>query len=64
MRFVAVQEPTGSWTVFDTASEEPAELAGRVLIGLTLHEAHRLTAVVNDEAGCGETKGCGEHPAL
>jgi len=55
MRFVAVQEPTGSWAVFDTANEEPAEFAGRVLIGLTLHEAWWLTAAANDEAGCRET---------
>ncbi|MDX8480510.1 hypothetical protein RFN28_18880 [Mesorhizobium sp. VK24D] len=63
MRFVAVQDPTGSWTVFDTANEEPAELAGRVLIGLTPHEALWLTAAANDEeAGCRETHALGLHP--
>ncbi|RWL97892.1 MAG: hypothetical protein E5X74_30655 [Mesorhizobium sp.] len=51
MRFVALQDPTDRWTVFDTASEEPAEFGGRVLIGLTSHEALRLAAVANDEAG-------------
>ncbi|MDX8491696.1 hypothetical protein RFN29_08900 [Mesorhizobium sp. VK22B] len=52
MRFVALQDPTDSWTVFDTANEEPAEFGGRVLIGLTSHDALRLAASANDEAGC------------
>ncbi|MBN9550202.1 MAG: hypothetical protein J0H31_15300 [Alphaproteobacteria bacterium] len=51
MRFVAVQDPTGSWAVFDTVNEEPAEFAGRVLIGLTSHEAQWLAAAANNEAG-------------
>ncbi|AZO70498.1 MAG: hypothetical protein E5V92_26740 [Mesorhizobium sp.] len=51
MRFVALQDPTDRWTVFDTAIEEPAEFGGRVLIGLTSHEALRLAAAANDEAG-------------
>ncbi|MDX8466223.1 hypothetical protein RFM26_11070 [Mesorhizobium sp. VK23B] len=54
MRFVAVLDPTGSWAVFDMANEEPAELAGRVLIGLTPLEAWWLTTAANEEAGRGE----------
>lgn len=54
MRFVAVQDPTGSWAVFDTVNEEPAEFAGRVLIGLTSHEAQWLTAAANEGAGAGK----------
>lgn len=52
MRFVAVQEPPhDSWAVFDTVRDEPAAYAGRVLIGLTSHEARRFTAAANDHAG-------------
>ena len=51
MRFVAVQEPTDSWAVFDTANDEPAEYAGRVLIGLTSCEALRFIEAANDQAG-------------
>lgn len=59
MRFVALQDPTDRWTVFDTANEEPAEFGGRVLIGLTSHEALRLAAAANDEAGCLEINALG-----
>lgn len=62
MRFVAVQDPTGGWAVFDTANEEPAELAGRVLIGLTSHEAQWLTALANNEARRPETGPSGSRP--
>ncbi|CDX24467.1 hypothetical protein MPLB_490003 [Mesorhizobium sp. ORS 3324] len=62
MRFVAIQDPTGSWAVFDTANEEPAEFGGRVLIGLTPHEARWLTAAANDEAGWQKTGALGTHP--
>lgn len=62
MRFVAVQDPTGSWAVFDTVNEEPAEFAGRVLIGLTSHEAQWLTAAANDEARRRKTDSPGWHP--
>ncbi|PBC00664.1 hypothetical protein CK220_30180 [Mesorhizobium sp. WSM3860] len=56
MRFVAVQEPPHhSWAVIDMGSDKPAEHAGRVLIGLTSHEARRFTAAANDEAGYRET---------
>jgi len=51
MRFVAVQEPTDSWAVFDTANDEPAEYAGRVLTGLTSCEALRFMEAANDQAG-------------
>ncbi|MEZ2329583.1 hypothetical protein AB6802_07660 [Mesorhizobium sp. RCC_202] len=52
MRFVAVQEPPhDSWAVFDAGNDAPAEYAGRVLIGLTLHEARRFAAVANDHCG-------------
>jgi len=62
MRFVALQDPTGSWAVFDTANEEPAEFSGRVLIGLTSHEAEWLTAVANEEARRRETDSPGWRP--
>jgi hypothetical protein len=53
MRFVAVQEPPHSWAVFDAASDEPAEYAGRLLIGLTSCEAEWFAAAANDHA-CSE----------
>ena len=55
MRLVAVQEPPHhSWAVFDTANDRPAEHAGRVLVGLTSHEARLFVAAANDEAGLRE----------
>ncbi|RRH95949.1 hypothetical protein EH240_23350 [Mesorhizobium tamadayense] len=63
MRFVAVQEPPHqSWAVFDTTNDQPAEHAGRVLIGLTSHEAQRFTAAANDEAGCRKTNALQSRP--
>jgi hypothetical protein len=64
MRFVAVQDPTGSWAVFDTANEAPAEFAGRVLIGLTSHEAQWLKAAANNEARRRETDSRQSHSGL
>lgn len=49
MRFTAVQEPSGTWAVFDQIFDLPAELAGRSLIGLTRDEADRLAPSAKQE---------------
>ncbi|TIX34645.1 MAG: hypothetical protein E5V36_28125, partial [Mesorhizobium sp.] len=33
MRFLPVQEPTGTWAVFDATVDVPADFAGSCLIG-------------------------------
>lgn len=38
-RFELVEEPTGTWAVFDTIVGVPASVEGRVLIGLSKEEA-------------------------
>ena len=48
-RFIAVQEPTCTWAVLDTIDDVPAEVGGRVLIGLGKEEAMKLVSYVNAE---------------
>ena len=48
-RFIAVQEPTCTWAVLDTLDDVPAEVGGRVLIGLGREEATKLVSYVNAE---------------
>lgn len=43
MRFVALQDPADNWLVYDLLSEIPANLSGRVLIGLPREDAEHLT---------------------
>jgi hypothetical protein len=50
MRFVAVQEPTGTWAVFDEILGIPAAIADRPLIGLEQDEAELLSAKANRDA--------------
>ena len=47
MRFRVVQEPSGTWAVFDEIFGLPADFAGRTLIGLPRDEAYRLAANAN-----------------
>lgn len=47
MRFSVVQEPSGTWAVFDGIFGLPADFAGRTLIGLPRDEAYRLAANAN-----------------
>lgn len=51
MRFIAIQEPTDYWMVYDLVSELPAEIAGRVLIGLARDEAEMLLWRLQTPAG-------------
>lgn len=51
MRFIAIQEPTDYWMVYDLVSELPAEIAGRVLIGLARDEAEMLVWRLQTPAG-------------
>ncbi|MBL8576122.1 MAG: hypothetical protein JNK47_02760 [Mesorhizobium sp.] len=48
-RYVAVQEPTCTWAVFDTLNDLPAEFDGVTLIGLEEAEALELAASANDQ---------------
>lgn len=48
-RFVAVQEPTCTWAVFDTIDNVPAEFGEVVLIGLGRAEATKLASLANAE---------------
>lgn len=46
-RYVAVQEPTCTWAVFDVFEDVPAEFEGRVLVGLGKAEAALFANAVN-----------------
>ncbi len=46
-RYIAVQEPTCTWAVFDTFDDVPAEFGGLVLVGLDREEAEGLAACAN-----------------
>jgi hypothetical protein len=46
-KFIAVQEPTCTWAVLDTFDDVPAEVGGRVLIGLAREEAMALAYLAN-----------------
>jgi hypothetical protein len=48
-RFIAVQEPTCTWAVFDTFDNVPAEFGGVVMIGLEEPEATELASLANTE---------------
>ncbi|CCV14066.1 conserved hypothetical protein [Mesorhizobium sp. STM 4661] len=50
MMFLTVQEPTGTWAVFDTTVDAPADFAGTCLIGLTRDRAEWLAARANQDA--------------
>ena len=47
MRFAAMQDPCDHWLVYDLMSALPAEVEGRLLMGLTRREAEQL---VHDRA--------------
>ncbi len=47
-RFVVVQEPTGTWAVFDTLDDTPVVLCGKAQIGLNLTEAKVVAAMENE----------------
>ncbi|TPJ72645.1 hypothetical protein [Mesorhizobium sp. B2-6-2] len=49
MRFAAIQDPCDDWLVCDLVSDLPAEIAGRLLIGLTQCEAEHLADQANAE---------------
>jgi hypothetical protein len=46
-RYVAVQEPTCTWAVFDIFEDVPAEFEGRVLVGLGKAEAVLFASAAN-----------------
>jgi len=47
MRYIVMLDPADQWLVYDTVADLPAEVAGRLLIGLPASEADRLAAAVN-----------------
>jgi len=47
MRFAAMQDPCDHWLVCDLVSDLPAEIEGRLLIGLTRSEAEELAEQAN-----------------
>ena len=50
MRYVAMLDPADQWLVYDTVSGIPADVAGRLLIGLSKSEADRLATAANTAA--------------
>ena len=48
-RFVAVQEPTCTWSVFDTFDDVPAQVGGVVLVGLEEAEAIEMASAANEQ---------------
>ncbi|RAZ90008.1 hypothetical protein DPM33_14250 [Mesorhizobium hawassense] len=46
-RFAAMQDPCDDWLVCDLASDLPAELENRLLIGLARSEAEQLAGLAN-----------------
>jgi hypothetical protein len=48
-RYITVQEPTCTWAVFDTLDDVPAEVGGKVLVGLEKAAASALAASANNE---------------
>ena len=51
MRFIALQDPTDNWMVYDLLSETPAGFSGGVLYGLSREEAEHLTNRANLKFG-------------
>ncbi|MDX8453701.1 hypothetical protein RFM98_13120 [Mesorhizobium sp. VK9D] len=47
MGYAALQDPCDSWLVCDLVSGLPAEIEGRLLIGLTRQEAEQLADQAN-----------------
>jgi len=47
MRFAAMQDPCDDWLVCDLVCDLPAEIGGRLLIGLTRGEAEQLADQAN-----------------
>lgn len=53
-RFEILNEPTGTYSIFDRYTELPVTVQGRILIGLCRHEVPLalLRAMEDDDAGC------------
>lgn len=49
-RFQCVEEPFGTWMVWDNANEQPVELGALALIGLSYSSAATLCVKLNDPA--------------
>lgn len=49
-RFELIEEPTGTWAVFDNTTGVPASFQCRVLIGLSKEDAEACIACLSTEA--------------
>ena len=48
-RYVAIQEPTCTWAVFDAFGDVPAEIGDFVMVGLEQAQAEELASLANAE---------------
>ena len=48
MRFYVVKATNQTWSVFDQLFRQPTQMDGRMLVGLTRHEAKREAAKANE----------------
>jgi len=46
-RYIAVQEPTCTWAVFDTFDDVPVEIGNSVMIGLGKRDAMAIASSAN-----------------
>jgi hypothetical protein len=48
MRFYVIKATNQTWSVFDALFRQPAQMDGRMLVGLTRHEAKREASKANE----------------
>lgn len=46
-KYERVLEPTDTWAIFDIATDEPASVGDRLMIGLSESESEELLATLN-----------------
>ena len=64
MRFAAMQDPCDHWLIYDLMSALPAEVEGRLLMGLTRREAEQLAAQANASFVRQATRSPVPHPSF
>jgi hypothetical protein len=65
MRFIALQDPTDNWMVYDLSFEIPAEIDSTVLFGLSHEEAALLAIKLNAQfRGLRRIDNANEWPAV
>jgi hypothetical protein len=63
-RFECVEEPFGTWMIWDNAHDQPAELGALPLIGLPYGSATTLCVKLNDPLGRPELEAAGPKAAI